>query len=462
MKHTSTLSDETSYEDMPPDPGARELAHVPGPSSGGIRLLNTFRLMHDPVGFLSHYMAEYGSVFKVNSFVSWNVQLIGPEANELVLVNRDRTFSSALGWNPLLDQLFPRGLMTLDFDPHQRYRRALSHAFRPEAMRRHLMLMNEGLPAAFARWTTDAPLQVYPAVKQCTLDLAAVTMLGISLGPETGKLTKAFMEMVTASIAPIRHPWPGTAMARGVRGREYLSAFVRNDIARRRGTEAPDIFTELCNIRLEDGSLLEEQVIVEQINFLMLAAHDTVASSFTAMIWFLAKNPEWQELLREEILTLREKDGPVLNYDRLDQLPLTEQAFKETLRLVPPVPGIPRKLLADVEFGGVTLHRGTPIGISPLLTHHLKDIWPEPERFNPNRFTAEASRARHRFAWIPFGGGAHMCLGMHFAYVQAKAFFFHLLASRRIVLEEGYEASFHMFPIPRPKDGLRLRLEKRA
>lgn len=459
MKPDAPL-DSSSYENMPPDFGPAELADVPGPRSGGLRALNTFQQMRDPIGYLNQHLMTYGPVFRLNTFSGWNVQLIGPEANELVLANRERVFSSALGWNPLLDQVFPRGLMMLDFDEHQRYRRALSHAFRQDAMRRHLELMNQGFQQGLLSWSADGAMRVYPAIKQLTLDLAATTMLGVSLGPQAVELSSAFADMVAASVAIVRHPWPGTAMSRGVRGRERLSAFIRQEIARRRGSEAPDILTELCNLKLEDGTLLDEQVIVDQINFLMLAAHDTVTSSFTAMVWFLCKYPEWQERLREEILSLRNSDGPLLSYDRLDQLPLTELAFKETLRLVPPVPGTPRRLLGPVEFKGVLLPRGTVVGISALLTHRMPEIWPEPEQFNPERFTTGAARSRHRFAWIPFGGGAHMCLGMHFANVQAKAFFFHLLASRRIILEDGYETSFQFFPIPRPKDGLRVRLEK--
>ena len=95
-----------------------------------------------------------------------------------------------------------------------------------------------------------------------------------------------------------------------------------------------------------------------------------------------------------------------------------------------------------------------------MVSHRLPDIWPEPERFDPSRFSAENSRGRHKYAWVPFGGGGHMCLGLHFAYMQVKAFFFALLADNRIELAPGYKGEFALFPIPKPKDGLPLRIEK--
>ena len=108
-------------------------------------------------------------------------------------------------------------------------------------------------------------------------------------------------------------------------------------------------------------------------------------------------------------------------------MPLTEMAFKEAMRMKPPVPSIPRRAIRDFTFKGYAIPAGTMVGVNPLFTHHMPEIWPEPETFDPLRFTDEAQRNRHRFAWVPFGGGAHMCLGLHFAYMQAKCFARHFL-----------------------------------
>jgi cytochrome P450 len=89
----------------------------------------------------------------------------------------------------------------------------------------------------------------------------------------------------------------------------------------------------------------------------------------------------------------------------------------------------------------------------------MPEIWPEPMKFDPLRFTDEAVRARHKYAWVPFGGGAHMCLGLHFAYMQAKSFFYHLLTSN-VSLAPGYGQSWQMWPIPKPRDRLPIRIAR--
>jgi cytochrome P450 len=131
-------------------------------------------------------------------------------------------------------------------------------------------------------------------------------------------------------------------------------------------------------------------------------------------------------------------------------------AFKEALRLKPPVPSMPRRAVREFTFRGYTIPAGTSVGINPLFTHHMPEIWPEPDRFDPLRFAEEAQRTRHRFAWVPFGGGAHMCLGLHFAYMQAKAFARHFLQNLEVSLPPGYKADWQMWPIPKPRDGLRV------
>jgi len=114
--------------------------------------------------------------------------------------------------------------------------------------------------------------------------------------------------------------------------------------------------------------------------------------------------------------------------------------------------------MKDFTFGGYHIPAGAGVGINIHWTHHAEEYWPEPERFDPTRFTREAEKARHKYAWVPFGGGAHMCLGLHFAYMQVKVLMAQLLSRYRIDLAEGTEVSWQPWPIPKPRDGLRIAL----
>ena len=270
-------------------------------------------------------------------------------------------------------------------------------------------------------------------------------------------LKRAFIDMVAAAIAVVRVPLPGTLMARGVKGRKFMVEFLGREIETRRRAQGDDLFSQLCKASTDDGRLLSAQEIVDHMSFLMMAAHDTLTSSLTSFVWFLAANPAWQTRLREEIAALALGAG-ALPYERLDDLPLTEMAFKESLRLIPPVPTIPRRTLRDTEFRGFKIPAGARVGVNPLYTHHMGEIWPEPETFDPLRFTEANSQGRHKYAYVPYGGGAHMCLGLHFAYMQAKCFAVHFLSRVEASVAPGYAPQWQMWPIPKPKDGLRLSL----
>jgi cytochrome P450 len=431
------------------------LDHIPG-EKGWPVLGNTLPLLRDPEGFAKNMIRKYGPVYRNNAFGGTVVSLISAQANELVLFDREKVFSSEQGWGPILNYLFPKGLMLMDFDHHRMDRKTLSVAFKPEPMRNYADALNAGIKARVAEWSGNS-FKFYPAIKQLTLDLAATSFLGIPWGPEVEKINQAFVDAVRASVGVVRHPVPGTAMARGVAGRKLIVDFFLSQIPHRRTSDGTDIFTQICQARDENGNLLEDQVIADHMNFLMMAAHDTITSSVTSMVWLLAKNPEWQDKLREEMLSVAPA-GEGVGHNALGQLELTEMAFKESLRMIPPVPAIPRRSVKDFEFGGFTIPAGTDVGINPTIVHQMEEYWPNPKKFDPMRFTPEAVRERHKYAWVPFGGGAHMCLGLHFAYMQAKIFFHHLLTTHRIEIAAGYSPDWNLWPIPYPKDGLTVRM----
>ncbi|MCS6987340.1 MAG: cytochrome P450 [Sphingomonadaceae bacterium] len=438
-----------------------DLAHIPGPEPTFFRTWRTIRFLRDPRGTVNRLAATYGPVFRRQDNFGWGVTLLGPEANELVLFNKDRIFSSRLGWNPVLERLFPNGLMLMDFDEHRMHRRTLSVAFKPAPMKAYLEGLNDGIARTLAGWPADRPMRFYPAIKELTLDLAAGSFLGEPWGPEAREINRAFMDMVLAAVAVVRRPLPFTQMRRGVRGRAFMCAYFAREIPKRRGIQRDDIFTHICNATHEDGRTLTDQEIIDHMNFLMMAAHDTLTSSLTSLVYFLGRHPDWQERLRAEVDAVRARHGDRLPDAALPELEECEMAFKEALRLIPPVPMIPRRAIRDFEFMGYRIPAGAGVGVNPMYTHMMPEHWPEPQKFDPERFTPQKSANRHKYAWVPFGGGAHMCLGLHFAYMQAKCFLFHLLGARRIELAPGYEADFAMVPIPRPRDGLPVTLRHR-
>ncbi|MBM3562866.1 MAG: cytochrome P450 [Alphaproteobacteria bacterium] len=439
------------------DPPLSALAHIPG-TDGWPFIGNTLQLLADPKGTAERFAKLYGPVHRSHSFGGRTVSLLGPDANEFVLMDQEKVFSSKHGWERVFELLFPGGLIMRDFDEHRLHRKALAVAFKPEPMKSYLMSLNQGIATAVAAWKNASPdFRLYPAIKKMTLDLAAVSFLGDDCGPDLDAIKQAYVDMIAACVGVVRRPIPGTQMRRGVKAREFMIKYLGGQIAARRASDGHDLFTQLCKATTDDGALLTPQEVLDHMSFLMMAAHDTLASSLTSFVYFLSVNPDWQEKLREEIRALDLVEGEPLPYERLDGLPLTEMAFNESLRLIPPAPSILRRAERDTEFAGFPIPRGTHVAINVLYTHHMPELWPEPERFDPLRFTSEAIAARHKYAFIGFGGGAHMCLGLRFAYMQAKCFAYRLLTTCVISARPNYKPDWKYWPIPMPRDGLQVK-----
>jgi cytochrome P450 len=412
------------------------------PGKDGWPLVGTLvEQLRDPPAFTRRMHARFGPIYRTRTMGRRWVTLLGPDANELVLFDRARIFSSEQGWGPILNLLFPRGLMLLDGEAHRADRKALSVAFKPEPMRRYAEAIEAGMAARIAAWS-GRDILFYPEIKQLTLDLAASSFLGLPLGPEAERINRAFVDMVAASIGIARVPLPFSAMRRGVKARAYLVDLFTAEVPRRRAGAGEDLFSRICRAEDEAGRPLDTAAIVDHIIFLMMAAHDTITSSLSSLVFELGCNPEWQERLAAE-------DD--------DAGSLADMAFREALRLQAPVPSLPRRALRPFRFGGYDFPAGTFVTVQPSFTHHMAEHWPEPERFDPLRFTPDRVRARHKYAWVPFGGGAHMCLGLHFATMQARIFVRQLLAGYRIRLLDP-RTRWQAWPIPKPIGGLKVRI----
>ena len=228
-------------------PKRNSLTHIPGDEGWPI-IGKTLAALADPKGHVEENASKYGPVYRTHMFGETSISLLGPEANELVMFDQARQFSSELGWGRILGRLFPRGLMLLDFDEHRAHRKALSVAFKSGPMKSYLAELDKGIAARIAKWKQNpGEMLLYPAVKQLTLDLAATSFLGADIGSEVTEINKAFIDMVAASVAPIRYPLPGTQMARGVAGRKRIVAYFSEQIPiRRRKGGGEDLFSQLC------------------------------------------------------------------------------------------------------------------------------------------------------------------------------------------------------------------------
>jgi cytochrome P450 len=414
---------------------------------------------YNDIGKLSREVyRRNGPVMKGGYGPASMVAMFGPDANQLVLQNRDDLFSSHHGWSWILDHVFPGAIMSMDGDQHRIQRRIMNHAFKKPALVSYLDQMNPHIADGLRDWRSGGDFRVFPAVKQLTLDLATRVFMGIELGEESSRINHAFVDAVEGSIAPIRFAIPGTRYWRGVKGRQTLVAMFNALLPQKRAVETPDFFSAFCHAVSESGERYTDPEIVDHMAFLMMAAHDTTTSTLTTMIYALGKEPQWQERLREQSRALG-KTG--ITFDDLEKLELIGWTMKEALRRYPPLPAMPRMAMREFEFMGYRIPARQLIGIAPIHTHHMEEIWSHPFRFDPERFApGREEHKQHHFAWIPFGGGPHMCIGQHFAELQVKAIMHQLLLRNRWTIPKHYRMPYQLVPIARPRDGLPVALER--
>jgi cytochrome P450 len=444
------------------DPPGISKATKPIPVDAATSMVKQFLIMRrDLLGHLFSHEARFGPVWKTPMGKTSTISLLGPDAFEFVVRNRDGVFSSALGWEFYIGRVFPGAIMAMDGDEHRYQRRIMQVAFRKTALRSYLEQMAPAIDTGIKAWlpqqTPSVQVRMFPLIKQLTLDLAASVFMGVSLGRAATQLNKAFVDTVAASLALIRTPIPGLAMWRGVRGRNLLVARFRALIPEKRQHHTSDFFSEFCHVESEQGEKFTDEEIIDHMIFLMMAAHDTTTSTLTTMMYLLARHPEWQERVRTEAHSIGKQ---YLEYDDLDKLPLLSATMREALRMYPPLTSMPRMCTRDTEFQGHLLPGGSMVGVFPIHVHYMPSLWNEPYRFDPERFLPPRQEdRRHAFSWIPFGGGAHMCIGQHFATLQIKAIMHQLLTQYRWSVPAGYQMPYLMVPIAQPRDGLPVTLQ---
>jgi cytochrome P450 len=431
------------------------------PGDGGLPLLGYSldiaqgRMLAD----LSRYQ-KYGPVSWLRAFGMKIVSVGGPDAAGEVLQNRDRAFASGPGWSFFIGPFFERGLMLLDFEEHHLHRRIMQEAFTSARLRGYLAAMNHALDVSLDGWPAGPRFRVYPALKQATLDVATRTFMGGELGAESDRLNRAFVDTVRAGTALVRFPVPGLRWWRGLDGRRVLEDYLRPLVAAKRAGDGEDMFSALCHARSEDGDRFTDDDIVNHMIFLLMAAHDTTTITMTSMSYYLAKHPEWQNRCRDESLALGKEQ---LDFDDLDRLPSLDMVARESMRLITPVPAVARRTVKDTEVLGYPIPKDTHVSVSLYAGHHLPDVWPDPERFDPERFSPARQEDKvHRNAWMPFGNGVHKCIGLHFGMMEIKAAMHQMLLKYRWSVPDGYTMPIDWVSLPRPKDGLPVRLVARG
>jgi cytochrome P450 len=437
------------------------LDHLPG--DRGLPLIgNVLSFARKPQEWLYEQYEKHGEIYMLKIFNVEIVVIVGAEANKLLYLNENQTFSNYLAFGPTIKDLLDDNVLALDFAHHKSTRKTLQAAFKRAAIEGHIELMNPIIKNGIDAWPLDRTVKTTDTIRKLLLDAGAKVFLGVDMGPEADRLNQAFIDLVAGGASFLRiRQLPFMPYAKALKARKVMDEFVYANIQKRRnaGEEGRDIFSQLCNAKDDNGNYFSDEEICNQIIFVLFAAHDTTSSALSSIFYHLASDQEWQEELRQEMVGLNLDH---LEFDDFEKMEKTGWTMQEALRMYPPFTFIPRYVLKEFEFKGHKIPAHTTIFGNSFTTHYMPENWDNPKTFDPLRFSPErAEDKRDFYQYTPFGGGAHKCLGLHFAQVQGKMFLFYFLQKYRVEKDPSMkEYNFSVWPLTFPKDGLPLKFTK--
>jgi cytochrome P450 len=249
-------------------------------------------------------------------------------------------------------------------------------------------------------------------------------------------------------------PSPWWRMQRAAR---ELDALIYAEIAERRasGQRGTDILSLLLDAHDDDGSTLTDVQIRDEVMTLLFAGHDTATSTVSFMFYELARDERLAQLLvAEQDAKLTPGRPPTAEQLTSGELSQLEMTLDETLRKYPPAWVGPRRAIDAFEFAGHTVPARAFVNYSSWASHHLPDVFADPDEFRPERFTPDAKAALPKGAYVPFGGGSRTCIGMRFGQLEVRTIATLLLSRFSLSLAPGFELGIRQMPTISPKGGL--------
>ncbi len=420
-------------------------------------------LRRSPIRTYERVMLEYGDVVRLvvgPPGLRFELYCVfRPDGIQRVLAgSRDGYSKGNRGYREIAN-VFGQGLLTSEGSLWHRQRRLIQPLFTRKQIAGYATLMADEAAAAAARWDgSGEPVVVDAHAEMIRLTLRVVgrTIFGDDVERAIPVIRRTFPVLTRHALrratAPVNPPasWPTPAGVRAARARGALYALADDLIARRRlaGIDGDDLLSRLLAARdAETGEVMDTQQIRDEALVFLLAGHETTSTALTFALQLLGRHPEAQERVVREVADVLGGRPPTI--EDLPALERTTMVLKEAMRLYPPAYAFSRLAERDDEIGGYRIPAGSFVLVSQWATHRHPRIWPEPAEFRPERFTAAAEAARHKYAYFPFGAGPRACIGSHFAMQEAQI----ALA----VILQRYRIRARLASVPLDASGITLR-----
>ncbi len=400
-------------------------------------------LRKNPIALFQRVRDELGEIGEINFAGNRVVMMMGEEAQEAFFRGTDEQLDQAAAY-PFMTPIFGRGVV-FDGTPEQRKQALRNQSLTAKFMKGHAELISKEVRRMMKGLGDEGEIDLLDFLSELTIYTSSACLIGKEFREELGpEYFRVFYELEkgTDAIAYVNAHLPLPAFRARDRARERLVALLSDVFERRKADPdaSPELFDVLLRLEDESGN---PRYTVDQITgmfiSLMFAGHHTTSGSAAWTLIEMLRHPDVLEGVVAELDDLY-ADGQEVSHQALREIPRLERSIMEALRLHPPLIILMRKVMYDFHYKGYTVPAGKLVGVSPAVSNRMPECFPEPHRYDPSRYEAGREEDKQLFAWIPFGGGRHRCVGSAFAMMQIKAIFSDLLREYSFELAQPPES----------------------
>ncbi len=347
-----------------------------------------------------------------------------PEHVQSILVEHAYDFDKGLAIHNTFRPVIGDGIFSSEGDFHRHQRKLMAPPFQPRHIASYAGIMGHYGEQIQQTWADGATIDVNRHMTNVTMSIIGKALFDADVFTETDELgaamtiTTEYVSHSLSTLLPPPYSWPTPRNRRTHKAVQVLRNRIQRFIDERRSNPAErnDFLSILLQARDEDGSPMSDEQVMAECLTLFGAGHETTATALSWTWYLLCQHPEHYQKVQQEVD--RVLQGRTPTYADLAHLPYCLQVFKEAMRLYPPAYAFSRRALRDVEIDGYRVPKGRVVLIAPYTIHRREEYFPEPEKFDPERFTPEREKQLPRYAYLPFGAGPRICIGMYFAMME--------------------------------------------
>ncbi len=407
---------------------------------------------------------EYGPVFRIAGLGGDYIFVIGPEANRLVLHTHREAFSTAIGWGEIqgIGEQLGYGLLSMDGAVHADHRRMMNPAFAVSQFGDYLNVMQRNIDESVTDWVSRGVVDVYKEARKLTFAIAAETLAGLAPGSEVEQFADIYTQLLDLRNVVAVQGRDEAWYLRRDQVWDRLRGLLVPKFQERRDHPRNDALGLLVVAQDQDGQALSDEQLIGHMNTLLVAGHETSTSLIAWFLYLLSQHPDYLARVREEQALILEGRQHA-SVEDLQHMKILGYALSETERLYPPIPNGARGVLSDVPFRGHIIPAGAKVFYSIVGSHYLKDVWRDPETFDPDRFAPPREEdTRTPYALVGFGAGPRTCIGINFAKLEIKALATSLLRYYDLEPIPGQNIRQSHDISAGPIEGIKLRLTLRT